>query len=320
MSWGIFSPILLAEDADQKPKAPSQSRRPANEKELQSWLENMVWHHQFTDAEITSAIGLSQEEIQAAKTRLNIHENNAPQRAADAKLLVLPYPGGRHPRIGFLEGAMHPRRETKISVFLPWKKAGYVVADIPEAIWWQKKGERELLYLAHTHVPTTWTKQKIELKLLEWQRKKEGSFRMERTLPNAVVFGTEVHPGKDGVRMRMWLTNNTQQPLTGLRVQNCVMLKGSPDFAALQNENKVFQKPYAACRSQMGNRWVITAWDPCERTWGNTRCPCLHSDPQFPDCPPNTTVEIRGWISFYEGRDLSAELKRLDSLNWQQSP
>ena len=70
---------------------------------------------------------------------------------------MLPYPGGRHPRIGFLEGAIDPQRETKLSVFTPWHDSSYVVADVPEAIW----SNLGLTYLAHTHIPTIWTAQKI---------------------------------------------------------------------------------------------------------------------------------------------------------------
>ena len=297
----------------------AQARPPRSEDDLRRWLENMVWHHRFSDQEIAGATGLSIEDIVQAKRRLGIQSGNRPARGKEV-LFVLPYPGGRHPRIGFLEGAIHPQRETKISVFLSWDESAYIVADIPEAIWWNNKGQRELLYLAHTHVPTTWSKRGIELEPLEWQREKDGSYRLERKLPNAVTFGTEVRPGKEGVRMRMWLTNGTDQTLTGLRVQNCIMFKGAPNFAALSNDNKVFQTPYAACRSNTGNRWVITAWTPCERTWGNVKCPCMHSDPEFPDCPPGKTVELKGWLSFYEGDDLPAELKRLDSLAWERSP
>ncbi len=43
-----------------------------------------------------------------------------PRRKAGEPLLVRPYPGGRHPRIGFLEGAVEPQRETKVSVCSPW--------------------------------------------------------------------------------------------------------------------------------------------------------------------------------------------------------
>ncbi len=316
ISFGWNLPCSTAQNETQ---AGSNARRPKSDAELKRWLENMIWHHRFSDAEIAEATGLSAEEIEKAKQRFGIRTDNAPKRAKADKLLVLPYPGGRHPRIGFLEGAIRPQRETKISVFLPWKDAGYVVADIPEAIWWNNTGGRELLYLAHTHVPTTWTKQNIELPSLEWNEQKDGTLRMERKLPNAVTFGTEVRPGKQGVKMRMWLTNGTETTLAGLRVQNCVMFKGAPAFAGQTNENKVFQAPYAACRDQTGKRWVIAAWSPCQRTWGNVGCPCMHSDPQFPDCPPGKTVELFGWLSFYEGGDITAEFKRLDRLNWEKS-
>jgi hypothetical protein len=313
-SANLVSGIRAAE-----PEVPSNARPISSEEDLRTWLENMVWHHRFSDAEIAQATGMTPEEITRAKLRLNISIGNKPDSQTDGRLLVLPYPGGRHPRIGFLEGAVRPQRETKASVFLPWDPSAYVVLDIPEAIWWNNGGQRELLYLAHTHVPTTWTKQNIELKPLEWQKQKDGSYRMERKLPNQVSFGTEVRPGKDGVRMRMWLTNGTKDTLTGLRVQNCVMFKGAPEFAALNNDNKTFQSPYVACRSRSGNRYVISAWSHCERTWGNVNCPCMHSDPQFPDCGPGQTVELQGWLSFYEGEDLSAELKRLEALNWDKA-
>ena len=66
---------------------------------------------------------------------------------------------GRHPRIGFLDGAIRPQRETKISVFTPWDPHSYVVVDVPEAIW----SNLGLTYLAHTHIDTVWTKKKIEV-------------------------------------------------------------------------------------------------------------------------------------------------------------
>jgi hypothetical protein len=30
-----------------------------------------------------------------------------------------------------------------------------------------------------------------------------------------------------------------------------------------------------------------------------------------PDCPPGATRKVRGWLSFFEGRDIEAELQRL---------
>jgi hypothetical protein len=295
--------------------AEKEARLPANDAELQFWLENMLVHHRFRRDEVTAATGLSELEIEAAVSRLGIDKLAKTTPAPGAALLVLPYPGGRHPRVGFLEGAIGPQRETKLSVFAPWKNGGYAVADIPEAIWWQGEAGRELLYLAHTHVPTVWTKQGVTLQPLEWSKTNDG-WQVERTLPNQVTFGTRARTARDHVRMEMWLTNGTDKLLRGLVVQNCVMLKGLAGFDLQTNDNKVFQQPYAACHNADKTRWIIAAWQPCQRAWGNAPCPCLHSDPKFPDCEPGKTVRLQGWLSFYEGSDIDGELKRIDQSNW----
>jgi hypothetical protein len=225
--------------------------------------------------------------------------------------LVLPYPGGRHPRIGFLDGAIRPQRETKVSIFAPWSDGGYAVADVPEAIWFETGGKRELLYLAHTHVPTIWDKPGVSLDALEWKTNPDGSLEIERGLPNKATFGAKVMPERDGVRMELRVSNGSAEKLTGLQVQMCVMLKGLTGFDGQTNDNKVFAKPFAACRDKTGKRWVITGWEQCVRTWGNPPCPCLHADPQVPDCPAGETKRIRGWLSFYEGKDIDGELHRL---------
>lgn len=291
-------------------------RRPSGDAELRFWLENALLHHHFTMAETAAATNLSDEEIAAAVKRLGI--GSVPAKRSSEHLLVLPYPGGRHPRIGFLEGAVDPQRETKVSVFAPWNEGGYGVVDVPEAIWMETPPGRTLLYLAHTHVPTYWTKQKVQLQPLEWLRDGEG-WKVERTLPNQVAFGTRVVPARDRVRMEMWLTNGTEQTLRGLVVQNCVMLKGLAGFEQQTNENKVFRAPYVACHNAEKSRWIITAWEPCQRAWGNAPCPCLHSDPKFPDCEAGKTVRLRGWLSFYEGGNLDGELARIAKTGWQES-
>lgn len=288
-------------------------RKPKDDADLRHWLENMVWHHRFSDAEIAAATGLSKSEIGAALKKFDIRADTRPRRAADARLLVVPYPGGRHPRIGFLEGAINPQRETKVSVFTPWDDTSYVVVDVPEAIF----TNLGLTYLAHTHVPTIWEKQKVELEKLEWNRRADGTLDIERRLPNGIDFGTKIVPGKSEVRMELWLKNGTKEKLTNMRVQNCVLLKGARGFEAQSNDNKVFAPPYAACKSADGKRWVITAWEPNQRSWGNEKCPCLHSDPRIPDCAPGETQRLRGWLSFYEGDDIQAELRRIDKLGWR---
>ena len=289
-------------------------RKPANDAELRYWLQNMVWHHGFMTDEIHAATGLSDQEIAAGLKRFNISAATKPKRAADSPLLVLPYPGGRHPRIGFLDGAIRPQRETKVSVFTPWDDSSYVVVDVPEAIW----SNLGLTYLAHTHVPTLWTKQKIELEKLEWNRRPNGAFDISRKLPNGIVFATKVTPQRDHVAMEMSLTNGTTEKLSDLRVQVCVLLKGAKGFEQQTNDNKVYSGPYVACKSMDGKRWIITAWQPLHRAWANPPCPCLHSDPKFDDCPPGETKHIDGRLWFYEGSDIQAELRRLEETGWRK--
>lgn len=283
--------------------------RPAkSDDELKYWLTNMLVHHRFTPTEAGAALGLTAEETSAAANRLGI----------DAKLprpSVLPYPGGRHPRIGFRDGMIRPQRETKASVFAPWPDGGYAVADTPEAVWFEPTTKKpELLYLAHTHIPTFWDKKQVDLEPLEWTRKADGSLELDRTLPNKVSLASRIVPVKDGVRMEFRVTNGSAETLTGLRVQMCVMLAGLTGFEERTNANKVFEAPFAACKDKMGQRWIITGWERCGRAWGNPPCPCLHADPVVEDCPPGESRRVRGWISFFEGNDVRVELKRLTTV------
>src|SRR2546421_7976864 len=152
-------------------------------------------------------LGSTADEVMAAAKRLGIDPAKENERGDRSPLLILPCPGGRHPRIGFLDGAIRPQRETKVSVFAPWKDGGYAVVDVPEAIWWDNDRKRELLYLAHVHVPTTWDRLGKRLGPLEWQRKDNGVLVSERRLPNGVRFGATVTPLKDGVKMEPWVSH-----------------------------------------------------------------------------------------------------------------
>ncbi|MCU0708143.1 MAG: carbon-nitrogen hydrolase family protein [Pirellula sp.] len=292
----------------------SQGRRPSNDESFKFWIENMKTH-EFTREEMSRALGMSFDEVDSAIKRLAITVPSPPAlppspALQDSKVVsVLPYPGGRHPRLGFLDGAVMPQRETKVSVFPPWEDGGYVVADIPEAVF----SNLGLIYLAHTHVPTLWDLQQITLPQLEWTRTEDGGLSMQRDLPNGISFTSSVMPRADHVDMELTLTNGTRERLTGLRVQNCVMLGYAKGFESQDNETKRFQAPFAVAGNRSLDRWVITAWTPIQRSWGNPPCPCLHADPQFPDCDPGETVTVRGWLSFYEGTDIDAELKRITS-------
>ena len=291
--------------------ADSQTRPAAKDAELKTWLQNMT-HHRYTPAEMRQVTGLTSDELQAKLQAFGISPEKPLPRTKD-KLFVLPYPGGRHPRIGFLEGAIDPQRETKLSVFCPWDDHSYAVLDVPEAIW----SNLGLTYLAHTHIDTVWTKRNIPLQPQEWKIDRDGAYVMRRRLPNGIEFGTRVLPLKDHLRMEMWLKNGSDQPLRDLRVQNCVMLKGVDGFQQQDNDNKRFVNGYAIAKSPDASRWIITAWDPVFRAWGNGPCPCLHSDPKFPDCPPGETKWLRGWFSFFEGQEIDAELTRIERTGWR---
>ncbi len=298
----------------------TNARTPRTEEDLRYWLENMFVYHRFTAAEMVAATGLAEKDILSAIARFDLTleaRNETPRNeTSEHQLTLLPYPGGRHPRIGFLEGEIRPQRETKFSVFTPWNPQDYVVLDIPEAIWMNTPHGRQLLYLAHTHIATFWDKEGTQLPQLEWNRHADGRLQIQRTFPNGVKLEAQVEPQGTSIRMDLVLTNGSSETLTDLRVQNCVMLKQATGFNQLATENKVFRDCYAACRNEEGSRWIITAWKPCHRPWGNGRCPCLHSDPQFPDCEPGSTVRVIGWLSFYEGTDIDAEFKRIDATRW----
>lgn len=302
----IYEKIVVRDDSADIART---ARAPADDTDLRSWLENMVWHHRFSADEVRSATGMSLDAIENALRRFNISEATRPAKT-DKSIKVLPYPGGRHPRTGFLDGALDPERETKVSVFAPWDDRSYAVVDVPEAIWHQDG----LLYLAHRHVPTVWTKRNIPLPRLEWTQLPDGTLERERELPNKVAFGTKVTPGADSVRFDLWLRNGSDQTLTDLRVQNCVMLKAVAGFSAQTSQNKRLDDPFVIARSDDGSRWIITAWSGCHRVWANAPVPCMHSDPKFPDCKPGQTQRLRGWLWFYEGDAIEAELTRLKAV------
>ena len=267
--------------------------------DLAQWLDNMVLDHRFDIGEVRLATGLSAEKAKAA---IEKRADSTPKTG----FRILPYPGGRHPRIGFLDGALRPRRETKVSIFPPWDDGGYVVVDVPEAVF----SNLGLTYLAHQHIPTIWDDQSITLPALEWEQDAKG-VSVERVLPNGIVIESQVSSNEGAARMQLKLTNGTDRKLTGLRVQVCAMLKGAVGFNAQEKLENVSSPPFVAVQGERSNRWIITAWQPNHRVWTNPPVPCIHSDPIFPDCDPGETVTVSGGLWFYEGENLQGELSRL---------
>lgn len=291
-------------------------RTPTSDAELRYWLRNMIENHSFSIGEIHAATGLSRTSISRALSKFCIDPTANSTEKKSSGVSILPYPGGRHPRIGFQIGAVNPQRETKVSIFTPWDNESYIVVDVPEAIW----SNRNLVYLAHSHVKTVWTARGIALSRLEWNRDRQGILETQRTLPNGIEFGTRVQSFDDAVWFDQWLFNGTDKKLMGLRIQNCVMLKAAKDFNRQTNYNKSFRGSYIACRSSQHNRWIIAVWTPKGRVWANPYCPCLHSDPKFDDCRPGQTQRISGRISFYRGTDIESEFRRIEATGWQNRP
>lgn len=287
-----------------------------NEQQRLGWLQNMIIDHRLTPEELRLATGLhSQTAIDFVREFSDRATSLGPDKSSDANtaidasdslLKVLPFPGGRHPRRGFLEGAIDPQRETKISVFSPWDEKGYVVVDVPEAVF----SNLGLTYLAHTHIPTIWDEQNIRLPQLEWT-KEADDFVMLRTLPNGIKIRSQVSPGKQGVTMKMSLTNGTSEPLTGLRAQVCVMLSAMPGFSTQTARRSAQLDDLIAVEGDEPGKWIIAGWTPNHRAWTNPPVPCIHSDPIFPDCPPGETSHVFGYLGFYSGDSIQEHLQQL---------
>ena len=107
-----------------------------------------------------------------------------------------------------------------------------------------------------------------------------------------------------------------------LTVSSALALEPIPDKLIVLTFDDSVKSQFAVVRPvllkyEFGATFFITAWKPCQSTWFNAPCPCMHSDGQFPDCKPGETHRLQGWFSFYEGKDVEAELKRIDATLWQ---
>ena len=276
-------PLLQDRSPRRKTAPPLPVEAQATQSDLAYWLPNMH-AHRYSVEEASMVAGLPAAEISRKSP-------SPPDRTG--ALRVRPYPGGRPLRIGFQEGAINPLRGTKATVFLPWDPASYVVIDLPEAIF----SNMGLLFLAHTHVPTIWNDRNVVIENVDWVREGTG-LRSNWKLPNDVGFGASIAPVEDRIEMELWLRNGTAEPLSKLRTQICVLLKGAAGFNAQTDSNKTFGKEVATVRAEDGRRSILTEWERCGRTWGNKACPCLHSDPVLPDCAAGETVRVRGKLWF----------------------
>lgn len=271
------------------------------------WLENMHVYHGYGMSEMEAVTGWEAPMVARALQSAGLLDR-LPFPPLGESFRILPYPGGRHPRIGFRDGAIDPWPHTKCSVFLPWDPSSFVVIDLPEAVWVQREGQAELLFLAHTHLPTIWSRQGEKVTVRPWRRERSGGWRTSLDLPNGVRVTSRIWPEKGYVAMELAINNPTDQTLRGLRVQQCVLLGQARGFDEQTNANKRFAVPWAGCCDRTGSRWILVRWERAQRCWGNPPCPCLHSDPQLPDCPPGQTRRLRGQLWLVDREQGSATL------------
>lgn len=271
---------------------------------LDQWLPNLALDHQYTLDEIRLVTGLSRGALEPRVAALKAAPPPAP---TPGRIKIRPYPGGRHPRIGFLDGAIDPLRGTKVSLFPPWPDGGYVVLDVPEAIF----SQLGLLFLAHTHVPTVWNAQNVTIENQDWREEADGRLISAWRLPNGIEFGAEVTARADGGDVVMWLENRSTNALSALRTQVCLMLKGAPGFNEQNQERKQYESPLVVVRAKDADRYILLGFTHCIRTWGGEKCPCIHSDPVFPDAVPGQRVTVQGRLRFCTGPDLAGMKQRL---------
>jgi hypothetical protein len=258
----------------------------------------MLLDHRYSWAEAAQVCAWPVEEIRKKAAELKIDPSIPTPPETTGRVRILPYPGTRETRRGFFAN-LDAQRGTKASVFLPWEPTSYVVVDLPEAIFSQKR----LLFLTHTDVPTIWDQQNVLIENIDWTRTPSGGLRHERELPNKIAFGASIEPAGDEVSMELWLRNGSDELLTGLRTQICNLLKGAPSLHEQTTTNKIFGCPSAAVSNLGKDRWVVTSWERCGRAWGHPLVPCLHADPVLPDCGPGETVKIRGKMWFFKGNE-----------------
>lgn len=302
----FFAGVACVAACSRPPAPPAASAAsPPAFGDLRFWLQNMAWDHRYAPEEMAAATGLAPEDVARRLREFGIDEAHRPPRPAG--LYILPYPGGRHPRIGFQNGAVNPQRGTKCSVFLPGTDGAYVVVDLPEAVW----ANGQLYYLCHedANALSIWDRRGVKLPPIDWTRRADGGLESRRAVPNGVAYEARVAPRGDAVDMELRIRNGSTEALTKVKGQVCVLLKGAPGFNAQTPENKRLFDNAAAVRSDDGRRWIVTAWER-GKPWQNPPCPCIHSDPDFPDLAPGGEAAARGTLFLYEGGDPEAEVER----------
>lgn len=252
--------------------------------------------------------------------------------------------GGIH----ICRGCWRPMFESEHVVWIspPWESKEYIYIDFPEAIF---TGET-LFYLGHidSRFPARYN---YKLPEAAWEETDSG-VRYERKLDDEVSLGGEAKlKGKDTIALKIWIENNSDEPLKDIKLQTCSFLYPIKEFSQMTNANKLIhhadlgwitleyaQKnlhnipengrflvgwregpaiadlPIIITQSEDKSHYVTMTW--FENTYsfiGNENHPCFHADPFFQDIASGKTGQIKGEMVFFEGSldDFVKELKSI---------
>ena len=216
----------------------------------------------------------------------------------------------------------------------PWSSSEYIYFDFPEAIFVNEIS----VYLSHVNrtLPTMFN---YKLPKVRW-KDNGGVISYERHLGDYLDFGGEVgSSGKNSASMKLWIRNKTDKNLENITLQTCAYLYPIKEFNLGSHSNKYVHTidsgwvsldklwpvpdnvsengtykigwrkgpalcdlPYIIASSKTGEHHVSMTWFENTLSFvGNSRHPCFHADPFFPDIKPGETATIHGEMVFYEG-------------------
>src|SRR5262249_14765394 len=111
-------PMLTMRQPKREPeKLPWPPEQAASRKEPAYWLENMLAYHHRRMEDASRVLGWSPNEVRKRVDDLPLTRETKEALPAEGKTRLLPYPGGREVRMGFLDGNRDWQRGTKASVF-----------------------------------------------------------------------------------------------------------------------------------------------------------------------------------------------------------
>jgi hypothetical protein len=217
----------------------------------------------------------------------------------------------------------------------PWPSSEYIYVDFPEAIF----VDGMPAYLSHVSgvLPTLFN---YKLPDVEW-KERDGQYYYIRILGNYMDFGGEVTRTERHIaKMRLWIRNKSDSVMKNITLQTCAYLHPIKEFSQVTNTNKFIHTPdsgwvsldrlwppkphgfpetgtykigwrsgaalsdlpFIIAQSQVEGHLVAMTWfDHTLSFIGNTRHPCFHADPFFPDLQPGERHTIEGAFIFFEG-------------------